>query len=710
MSEKRRNWTKLIISPALKTCSNFYQTREFRNMSYKMKKINNTHTDFSAFLKTHTNLNFYSNKNSMKSFHKSLMRKKLYSNPRFIEMKSMSYTDRNYKDKNQNNLSNKSNKNIQKENFFLTNNNEISYTDRTILDYNYKTNNNFYKFKKNELNNNNKNHSLNTSNLISSNLFLKFNGKKYLNSNYPDALFPKLSDFIEDIKMVRTIKYINTLKREKKKHEYAMAGLNNETTELTVHSLISSFKLLNNFKSSYITYNKYLLNQINKEKNKLDNYISEENSVKEEYILLQKRFDDLMVEFEILTNFKNLFTAIKYKTKIMNNNKSGKSFANEVKERLKQQIALSSQNTTINISNSSVSNKKNVGILRKTTFKKKNEKENSPIISDYENNKNENKTEKGIRNQDKHVTSINTFNFRRNNTFKKIERFNSLQPFSTGKINKIENFLQKNSSNASIPSLPLAQYDVHKEVKIIENSILESIEEYNFLESDVFYLKQLFSQEKDLMNDLITHLIKERISQLDFCKKYNVILNNRYKLLKNRNKDFSLFFLIYRKVNKLLFEVSAYKVQGFEVIIGNMKNIYDKNKLLYQYKLEKNEHKREYIIRQLVKYLYEVLILIEKIRIELIQKKRDLLKNDYYSEQIVKYENKMDIAKKLFNSKYKRNEDLLRIEKRNQNTMKNLNKIIYRPKRKVVQYYQIGNHKRITKILSNENENDMIFY
>ena len=710
MSEKRRNWTKLIISSALKTCSNFYQTREFRNMSYKLKKINNTHTDFSTFLKTHTNPNFYSNKNSMKSFHKTLMRKKLYSNPKFIEMKSMSYTDRNYKDKDKNNLVNKSNKNLHKGNFFLTNNNEISYTDRTILDYNYKTHNDFDKLKKIEPNNSNKTHSLNTSNLISSNLFLKFNGKKYLNSNYPDALFPKVSDFIEDIKMVRTIKYINTLKREKKKHDYAMAGLDNEITDLTIHSLISSFKLLNNFKSSYITYNKYLLKQIIKEKNKLDNYISEENSAKEEVILLQKRFDNLMVELEILTNFKNLFIAIKYKTKIMINNKSGKSFANEVKERLKQKIALTRKNTTINISNSNISKKRNMSIMRKQTIKKKNEKKNSPLILQNLNNNNKNNEEKGIRNQYKHATSINAFNFRRNNTYKKIERFNSLQPFSTGKINKIENFLKKNSSNTSIPSISLAQYDVHKELKIIENNILESIEKNNFLESNMLYLKVLFSQEKGLMNDLITHLIKERINQLDYCKKYNVILNNRYKLLKNTNKDYSLFFLIYRKVNKLLFEVTTYKVQGFKTIIENMKNIYDKNKLFYKYKMEKDENRRVYIIKQLVKYLYKVLILIEKIRIELVQKKMDYLKNDYYSEQIVKYENKMDIEKKLFNSKYKRNEELLRIEKRNQNIIKNLNKIIYRPKRKVVQYYQVRNHRQVKKILSHEDENDMIFY
>ena len=708
MNSGRRNWKKLFLSPTLKTCSNFYQTPEFRTLSYKLRKMNDTHTDFSTFLKTHTSFNFYSNKNSMQSFHKTLMHKKLHSNPKFIEMERMCYTERNSKEKirDKNNI-----RNIHKDNFFLTNNNEIYNTDRTIFDYNFETHKDLYKLLELEKSNNNKIHSLNKSNLLSSNLFLKFNGKKYLNSNYPEALFPKVSDFIEDIKMVRTVKYINNLKQEKQKHEYAMAGLDNETTKLTVHSLVNSFKLLKNFKSSYITYNKYLINQINREKNKLDNYIADENSVKEEVILLQKRFDDLMVEYEILTNFKNLFIAIKNKTKIMSSNTSGKSFADEVKERIKQQIAFERQNT-VNI-NSVSSKKRNIGILRKPTFRQKNEKEKENLltISKQMSNTNLNKIQKKDRTQNKHATVINTLNYKKNEKIKTMERFNSLQPFSTGKINKIENFLQKNSSSNSIPSLPLAQYDIQKEIKIIENNILESIENYNYLESDIIYLKLLFSKEKGLMNDLIIHLIQDRINQLDYCKKYNIILNNRYKLLINRNNDYSLFFLIYRKLNKLLGEAVTYKVQKFKLIIDDMKNIYDKNKLYYQYKVEKNEYRRAYIIKQLVKYMYKVLILVEKIELELIQTKNNYLKSNYYSEQIVKYANKMDISKKLFNSKFKRNEELLRREKINQNTIKNLNRIIYKPKRKVAQSHQvIDPHKKRKKIIPHENENDMIFY
>ena len=142
-----------------------------------------------------------------------------------------------------------------------------------------------------------------------------------------------------------------------------------------------------------------------------------------------------------------------------------------------------------------------------------------------------------------------------------------------------------------------------------------------------------------------------------------------------------------------------------------MKSIYDKNKLYYQYKVEKNEYRRAYIIKQLVKYIYKVLILVEKIELELIQTKNYYLKSNYYSEQIVKYANKMDIAKKLFNSKYKRNEELLRREKINQNTINNLNRIIFRPKRKVAQNHQIIDpHKKIKKVIPHENENDMIFY
>ena len=717
MNAKNRNLKKLFLSPTLKTCSNFYQTPEFRLLSNKLRKINDTHTDFSTFLKTHTNFNFYPNKNSMKSFHKTLMHKKLHSNPKFIEIERMCYTERNSKEK----IKDKNNtRNIPKENFFLTNNNEICNSDRTILDYNYKTRKDFYKLIETEANNNNKIHPLNKSNLISSNLFLKFNGKKYLNSNYPDTLFPKVSDFIEDIKMVRTVKYINNLKIEKQKHEYAMAGLDNETTNLTVHSLVNSFKLLKNFKSSYITYNKYLINQIHREKNKLDSYIADENSVKEEVILLLKRFDDLMIEYEILTNFKNLFIAIKNKTKIMSINSSGKSFADEVKERLKKQITLARQNATI--VNSISSQRRKIGIMRKSTVKLRNEKEkekdkekekekeyHSPISKQLSINNINKILKKEDRNHNRHVTVVTTFNAKKNEKIKKIERFNSLQPSSTGKINRIENFLQKNSS--SIPSISMEHYDVQRKIKLIENNILESIEDYNYLESDIIYLKLIFSQEKGLMSDLMTHLIQDRINQLDYCKKYNILLNNRYKLLVNRNNDYSLFFLIYRKLNKLLGEAVTCKVQKFKLIIDEMKIIYDKNKLYYQNKVEKNEYKRAYIIKQLVKYIYKVLILVEKIELELIQTKNYYLKSNYYSEQIVKYANKMDIAKKLFNSKYKRNEELLRREKINQNTIKNLNRIIYKPKRKVAQSHQVKDpHKKRKKIIPHENENDMIFY
>ena len=719
MKAKNRNLKKLFLSPTLKTCSNFYQTPEFRILSNKLRKINDTHTDFSTFLKTHTNFNFYPNKNSMKSFHKTLMHKKLHSNPKFIEIERMCYTERNSKEK----IKDKNNtRNIPKENFFLTNNNEICNSDRTILDYNYKTRKDFYKLIETEANNNNKIHPLNKSNLISSNLFLKFNGKKYLNSNYPDTLFPKVSDFIEDIKMVRTVKYINNLKIEKQKHEYAMAGLDNETTNLTVHSLVNSFKLLKNFKSSYITYNKYLINQIHREKNKLDSYIADENSVKEEVILLLKRFDDLMIEYEILTNFKNLFIAIKNKTKIMSINSSGKSFADEVKERLKKQITLARQNATI--VNSISSQKRKIGIMRKSTVKLRNEKEkekdkekekekeyHSPISKQLSINNINKILKKEDRNHNRHVTVVTTFNAKKNEKIKKIERFNSLQPSSTGKINRIENFLQKNSLSSSIPSISLEHYDVQRKIKLIENNILESIEDYNYLESDIIYLKLIFSQEKGLMSDLMTHLIQDRINQLDYCKKYNILLNNRYKLLVNRNNDYSLFFLIYRKLNKLLGEAVTCKVQKFKLIIDEMKIIYDKNKLYYQNKVEKNEYKRAYIIKQLVKYIYKVLILVEKIELELIQTKNYYLKSNYYSEQIVKYANKMDIAKKLFNSKYKRNEELLRREKINQNTIKNLNRIIYKPKRKVAQIHQVKDpHKKRKKIIPHENENDMIFY
>ena len=59
----------------------------------------------------------------------------------------------------------------------------------------------------------------------------------------------------------------------------------------------------------------------------MDNYIVDENIIKEQVILLEKKFDDLMIEFEILNNFNSLFKAVKERARINNNDLLSKTFA-----------------------------------------------------------------------------------------------------------------------------------------------------------------------------------------------------------------------------------------------------------------------------------------------------------------------------------------------------------------------------------------------
>ena len=721
MSERRRNWKKLIISQSYKTCSDFYQSSKFRIISKKMKSLNIKMIDFSSLSKTHNKFNIISNKKYFDSYHKNYMHKKLYTNPKFFEMKRLCYTERSKKEKNIIRTNNAKTKSFLKTSkIFITNNNEINNTEKNTIEISEKNDNK----KGNSLYNNiffnkmkNRNRKLNRqfdrnyyntnkSNLIYSNLFLPFNETKYQNSNYPDIHFPKMNDFIEDIKMVRTVKFINSIKAEKSKHENALAGLPDEKTELTIYSLTNSIRLLESFQESYINYNKFLLKEIIREKNKLDNYIADENSAQEEVLLLEKKFDDLMEEFEILTNFKYLFNSIKNKTKNFNDNFSTKSFAQITKEHLKQKIMFSRKNTY----NPNITlNRKNT-FLKKQTFNSKKINESTKFI------RNDSISNKSLIKKiqvNRFSTSVNVNKFKENNNSKKMERLNSIQPNKFIKKNTIEILIQQNKSNTSIPGLKLDNFDVKKQFKSIENNILDSIDKYNNLQSDIKYSKLLASKENNSFDHILyDKLLKEKTNELDFCIKYNTLLISKYKLIKNKNKNYSLLLLIYNKINRFMNQVIKYRIKSYQDTIDNMRNIYDKKKLFYLYKNEKNENKRSYLIKDIINYIYISLKLIEKIQIELIQGKNNYLKNNYYSEQIVKFENKIDIDKKLFNSKTKRNEELLRRQKVNENTIKNLNKIIYKQKRKVPPKYQIHNGQKKRIIINNEENEveDMFFY
>ena len=115
--------------------------------------------------------------------------------------------------------------------------------------------------------------------------------------------------------------------------------------------------------------------------------------------------------------------------------------------------------------------------------------------------------------------------------------------------------------------------------------------------------------------------------------------------------------------------------------------------------------------KEIITYIYNALILIERLGHNLLQGKNEYLQNNYYSEKIYQYENKMDMAKRLFNNKFKRNEEILRRKMINEKTIKKFNKIIFKPIKKVPQIYKMFKKVKKEQVKTKVNEyEDLIYY
>ena len=530
-----------------------------------------------------------------------------------------------------------------------------------------------------------KNNSLN----IHSNIFLPFDNKRIRNNDYLNTFNPKTIDFIENIKMIRTVKFINNIKTEQHKQQSALVGLETEQFDVTIHSLTNSIKLLNSYNSSFTNYNKFLINEIRKEKTILNQYITDENIIKEQVAFLQKQFDDLMLELEILTNFSNLFKAIKNKTTIKKDYKLyEKTFAELTKEKLRKIINLSQRNKFVSTK---------YLLPKKTIIKKhikdtkeiRNESKKKVTINIKDINKHSVDTpEKIIRKDRKQQTIIH---FRKGKDKRKTQRLYSFQPSSISNKNTIDNYNPNaNQINSVGMIVKLDNYNIQKELKNFINNILNLIKKYNDIEYYIIYYKLLFDKEENSIDiSKIDQQRKENIFK--FNKNYNILLISKYNLLKSQKNDYSLIFFIYHKVNELIDSIKEYKIKKYQEILDNLINIYDNNKLFYKYKNEKNKNEslKAYLEKELINYLYKIFIWIEKLIYELIQGKNNYLSNNYYSMQIEKYENKRDIAKKIFNNKFKKNEELFRRKTINEEAIKKWNKIRFKPLKKVEGNYHI---------------------
>ena len=712
-----KNLKHIYFSRSLKTCSDFYQSKNFRTFSHHNSKIFKKNSKFVNYLKAQK-FNSIETKEFFDSFHKSLMHRKLSSNPKYLEIeKAICYTDREGKAKELIEEGNETNCPFKNrfEKLFLTNYND-SYNNKKNLKrinrplkelkiYNYTEIENKYN------NNNNKIK-------YQSNIFLPLDLKRFRNNDCLNVFHPKISDFIEDIRMLRTSKFINTLKNDQYQKTNALVKFDKGAYDITIYSLNNSIQLLNSYNSSFTQYNKYLEDEILLEKNILKSYISEESKVKEQVLILQKKLDDLIIELEILNNFKNLFDAIKKKTLIIKNNDlSHKSFAQKIKENLRNQVLLNKNN----IMNKKIQRKKTstkyLHFHKKSKDIKETEKEKNNKnyriwktidIRERENNEKFGKGIKNLfRNSRKYQTSLNSKSH--NKDKKKIARFNSIQP-SMFAFKNIDN---ENRREARLKQVILHNNDIRNELTKIKNNIIQFIEKYNDIQSYVVNSKLLFENEINSIDNIILRKeIKEKVNELNYCKNYESILISKLNLIKFQYNDYSLFFIIYRKLNGVIYLIIDYKIKNFQILIDKLSDIYDKNKIYFYYKKEKKENssKRAFLENELIQYVYKVLIIIEKLALELIEGKNNYLKNNYYSERIEEFENKIDNDKKLFNNKLNKNEELIRREKIRQKTKKKLNKMIYLPRRKVAENYHFVNIKKAkTQEIINIKEN-MLFY
>lgn len=716
MNERNNNIRKLLMSESVRTCSNFYQSKKFRIFSNRNRNINKKNSMLVSNIKNLTLNNIKSNK-FFDSFHKYLMHRKLSSNKNFVEIENrICYSERESKAKNYlentSKTDNISNKNKNYEKLFLTNYND-SFT--------YKTNNEIINNKyinrpiyhMNTVYNKENTYNGNDNKIYRSNVFLPLDLKRFRNNGYPDVLYPKISDFIEDIKMLRISRFINNVKKDQFQQNYASAGFNSETLDVTIHSLQSSIKLLYSYKVSFGNYNKFLIEKIKEEKNLLSKYIIDENKLKEESVLIQKKFDDLMIQYEILNNFKLLFDAIKNKTKIKNENELfNKTFAERTKEKLKQKLFKKKNSVHLTPKYLSKRKTRKLDKKRRTQIKREHLELSSHKSINKHKNEKEEKEENHNRRDRKYQTVLDVkYNETKKN---RLLRLKSLQPTIHFMKNNIH---KKEKNNLEFPKKnEVIEYDVGKELKIINNNILRNMHKYNNIESYVVNCKLLlYKESNDMYIIMIKKEIQEKIQELNFSKKYNTLLNSKLNFIKSKNKDYSLFIIIYHKINEIVNFIKDYKIKNYQILITQLKNTYDKKRIYISYINEKKENisKRSYLEAELITYIYKILIIIEKLVHALIQGKNDYLKSNYFSERFEEYENKIDNAKKLFNNRNKKNEEILRREKVNENTVKKLSKLVYIPRKKVIEKYQLINIHKVKKEKKENEDNikeNLLFY
>ena len=655
---------------------NMHSPSKPKYISYRNSNKNFLNTEYQNTNKTQTNYNKTSK--NFYSFHKSLLHLKLSTNPKFKNNENICYTERSSNEK----------KHIQNfkniyEKVFITNTEEkkrnINKYPQIITDY--KT-----KFNKNLLNSDYMS--------IPSDTFLPFKKNKFMYF-LPDIINEKISDFRDDLKLLRTVKYVNEIKIDRQRKNKAFLDLNNEENEIQMHSLKKSMKLINIYKKCFGEYNKFLVNEIKKEKKLLNDFNWFKKGLEDQVNILQKQFNDIMKELEIVNNFKLIFTAIKNKKKLEDVGKASKIYIEELKKKLKKEIIIKRKKISF----------ANILPLNKSKSRKEKPRKSSKnAFSLAKSNKQTflNKNEKSLDVKKRFRKSVSIITVTK--AFKKkLERYNSFQNFSNEKRRNFEKPLNKSDN---------LDYDIDRNENILVNSILKFLDIYNENNSQIVHLKLEAENEANQEQKNNNKLLENQNNELLYVKSYNKSLLTKYKILYSHKNDYTLLIAIYKKVNKIISSVICFKIKNFNHIIDRLRNIYDKNKLYYKYKAIKNDPKsnNEYFDRELINYIYIALSIIEILQCELISKKNEYLDNNYYQEQILQYENKMDTAKKIINNREKRNKDLLRKQEIYEKAIKKSNKIVFKIFRQAPRNYPFK-IKENKNIRDKENEDEeFLFY
>ena len=264
------NYKDDFLTIANKTSSSFYSNKSF------IKKFNETHHYKTSITKNYKNKLKKSPKNkTIFSFHREILKSKLFSNDKYLEMKD-------------------------KSNFFITRFNSLITKD-TIDNYTLTNTVSDQYYEKNKI--------LSKDNFLTIPTYSSkiFNCKKPLDEG--------ISDFMRKTYLIRRAKIINQSKKlNSKKYTDNIIEIEEHIDQL-LYNLNYANKLINNYKYVFHNYLKYLMNEINKQYSINNSLIEKETELKLEIRALKNKFDLIKKNFDQGINYQNLLLKVKYRVK-----------------------------------------------------------------------------------------------------------------------------------------------------------------------------------------------------------------------------------------------------------------------------------------------------------------------------------------------------------------------------------------------------------